>query len=93
MIAGNHRHHECTGSDEQSKLRVRPEEDQQRTKFGGELEQRMRRSFFQGGFFQVGDPLVVLPGDGAGEIASGKGREIIDPFADTDEMHREFVFS
>jgi len=37
--------HERAGGDEQPELRVSREEDHQRTQFGGELEQRMRRGF------------------------------------------------
>src|ERR1700744_3605811 len=31
------------------------------------------------------------PGDRLGEIARGERREIVDAFADTDEMHRQFM--
>src|SRR5579872_2968149 len=38
------------------------------------------------------DASCVDPRDRLGKITGGEGREIVDPLADADEMHRQFVF-
>src|SRR6185437_5525064 len=48
---------------------------------------RMGLSFFLSGIIFVISG--IQPNDGAGEIARGEGREVIDAFADANVMHRQ----
>ena len=84
MIAATLSHHEGAGRDEQVEFRVGAEEEhEQRPELGRELEQRMRRGSCPFSSFQFRRK--------PGEIARGERREIVDAFADADEMHRQFV--